>query len=240
MLTKLGISTAPGAMIGAAADDRAGHRAEARRGESLVAPAGEFDGTLSHQWRAAGAARDRVHRVEPERQQHGFLEPLVDRSSRRRPSRRRAPRRDRARRSPPRPPRDTSPARRGRTTSRSSQAASMIAGSWSRHWSVPKIISSQSPTSVMRWSMTASSMVVVAALGAIVDPDRGHAERFRRRQILRHVLDQQRARRVDRRSARTAGHSRAGRAWADSRWRGCRAARRNGRRRRSPSSTRRA
>ena len=78
MLTKLGISTAPGAMIGAAADDRAGHRAEAGVGEFLLAPAGELRRHLVPPMRAAGAAGDRLHRVEAERQQHGFLEPLVD------------------------------------------------------------------------------------------------------------------------------------------------------------------
>ena len=104
MLTKLGISTAPGAMIGAAADDRAGHRAEAGGGELLLAPAGELRRHLVPPVRAAGTAGDRFHRVEAEREQHGFLEPLVDGPFAVAASRQSALRRCRARQSPHRRP----------------------------------------------------------------------------------------------------------------------------------------
>ena len=64
--------------VGAAADDRAGNRAEAGVGELLLAPAGELGRHLVPPVRAARAAGDRLHRVEPEGQQHRLLEPLVD------------------------------------------------------------------------------------------------------------------------------------------------------------------
>jgi hypothetical protein len=38
---------------------------------------------------------------------------------------------------------------------------------------------------------------MASTLGAVVYPDRGHAQRFRRPQVLRHVLDHRRRVRVD-------------------------------------------
>ena len=40
-------------------------------------------------------------------------------------------------------------------------------------------------------------ITVIAALGAIVDPHRRHAERFGRREVADHVVDHERARRID-------------------------------------------
>ena len=42
-----------------------------------LAPALDFEGTLSHHM-PARSARDRVHVVEAERQQHRLLQPLID------------------------------------------------------------------------------------------------------------------------------------------------------------------
>ena len=64
--------------IGRAAHDRAGHGAEARGAEAVLAPAVELRRHLVPPVRAAGGARDRAHVVEAEREQHGLLEPLVD------------------------------------------------------------------------------------------------------------------------------------------------------------------
>ena len=41
-------------------------------------------------------------------------------------------------------------------------------------------------------------VAVIAAFGPIVDPHSGHPELFRGEQVLRHVLDHHRARRIDR------------------------------------------
>ena len=81
MLTKLGISTASGAMIGAAADDRAGHRAEAGLGELPVAPAGELGRHLVPPVRAAGAAGDHLHRLRRNDSSTAFLSHWLTRHS---------------------------------------------------------------------------------------------------------------------------------------------------------------
>ena len=91
----------------------------------------------------------------------------------------------------------TSPLVAGPIESRSSQARSMIGLQRVGHSSSPRIASSHSPTSVDAMVDDAVVVAVVAALGAIVDPHRRHSERFRRREVLGHVVDQQRAGRVD-------------------------------------------
>ena len=41
-------------------------------------------------------------------------------------------------------------------------------------------------------------IIVVAALGAVVDPNRRHSDRFCGRKVLHHIVDQQRASWIDR------------------------------------------
>ena len=60
------------------AHDAAGDRAEAGGDVILGAPAVEFRGHLVIPGRAIGAARDDVHVVETEREQHGLFQPLID------------------------------------------------------------------------------------------------------------------------------------------------------------------
>jgi hypothetical protein len=76
-LTKLGISTTFGAMK-AAAHDAAGHRAEAGLLELRGLPAVELRRHLVPPHGLAGPALDDGHVVQPEREQHRLLEPLID------------------------------------------------------------------------------------------------------------------------------------------------------------------
>ena len=129
--------------IGGAAHDAARHRAEAGGAEILVVPVVELRRHLVPPRGVAGAARNFAHVVEPERQQHRLLEPLIDVPGRRRPpSRRRARRRGRADRARPRPPRAPRPWSPGRSSSRCSKAASMVLASHrrvaSRHEITPR------------------------------------------------------------------------------------------------------
>src|SRR5450759_3607335 len=64
--------------IGRAAHHAAGHRAEAGLAKARGVPALELGIDLVPPHRLAGAARDHAHIVEPERQQHGLLQPLID------------------------------------------------------------------------------------------------------------------------------------------------------------------
>ena len=70
--------------IGGAADDRARHGAEAGGAEAVLAPAVELRRHLVPPGRARRAAGMMLHVVQPERQQHRLLQPLVDDPSRRR------------------------------------------------------------------------------------------------------------------------------------------------------------
>ena len=100
--------------------------------------------------------------------------------------------------------------------SRSSQAWSMTVCRSFIH-SFSKIVSSHSPTSVDAKVDDGFVIAVIAALGAIVDPHRGHAELLRGREVLDHVLDHA-APASDRcRTGRAACDSRAARAWASGR-----------------------
>ena len=64
---------------GSAPHDGARHRAEAGLFEFVGGPAFELGGHLVPPDRIAGAALDDFHRIEPERQKHGLLQPLVHR-----------------------------------------------------------------------------------------------------------------------------------------------------------------
>jgi hypothetical protein len=61
----------------AVADDAAGDRAEARFAKSVLAPVGEFGGHFVPPAAATRTRHDAVV-VEAKRQEHSFLEPLVD------------------------------------------------------------------------------------------------------------------------------------------------------------------
>ena len=189
---------------GAAADDRAGHRAEAGLRELLLAPAGELGRHLVPPMRAARAAGDRLHRVEAERQQHGLLQPLVDGplaadllGDARLAGVERGDRRiDRLADLALGVRAESSRARPRRARSRSASCRSFL---------VPQ---DRFRASRRRRSTRTSTMrlviAVAAALRAIVDPHRRHAERFGRRKVLDHVVDEQRARRDRCRTGRSS------------------------------------
>ena len=64
--------------VGRVPHHAARHGAEAGAAEARFVPAVEFRGHLVPPHRLAGTARDHAHVVEPEREQHRLLEPLVD------------------------------------------------------------------------------------------------------------------------------------------------------------------
>src|SRR3954454_24499673 len=62
---------------GAAADDRTGDGTKCGGRKLLLAPAGKLGRHFVPPVRAARGPGDRFHRIEAEREQHGFLEPLM-------------------------------------------------------------------------------------------------------------------------------------------------------------------
>ena len=108
-LTKLGISTTPLAMKAERRTIAPGTARKPAAAKALFVPARRnLESTLSHQDRATRRVGDDLHVVQPERQQHGFLQPLMHLPCRRRSFR------------PPRSEPSSSPASAVSTASRAS------------------------------------------------------------------------------------------------------------------------
>ena len=183
---------------------------------------------MSHQFAPPGPPAITLIVVEPERQQHRLLEPLVDAPAARAVGlgdARRARIEQRQRAIDRLAHRAAGVARR--SFARSSQAASMVCCKSSVMPS--PIISCSQCGDIAGGEIDEAAVGVGRLFGAVVDPHRRHADRLGRRQVARHVVDEQALARIDAERRAQPGIGVRMRLGHIAAWRGCRASPRSSR-----------